>query len=476
MTRPSQPDLVLVMTDQQRHDHAGWVPGSPAATPHLTELARSGVVFEHSYSASTTCVPARTSLLTGLLDHRTRRLEPLHALEPGEFTLARALRAVGYRTALIGKMHLTPMRADHGFDHIEVSEHFSSYPGDPRTWDGYDHYHDWLAERGLADWRFEVPGGLGSPYPYPEETHPTSWVRDRTLELLDDRDRSQPLFLVVSFPHPHPPLNPPERWAARYRADDVHVDPEGHQLNRLLPKVFREATEQEGNPHRRVLSSNLALRRDELARTYALVDQVDDAVGAILPLLDLDRTVLWYTSDHGDYGARRGLVRKVPWIPFDDLARVPGFAAGGPVAGTSEGPGRRITEPVQSFDMVATFLDLAGAFAPDALAPGITLDPAWFDSISQRPLLTDPTTTVDPERLVWCALTMDWPMVRRGPHKYIRNQGWGNEVLFDVVGDPDETLNLAGHELGRDLTADLRAATDAQLAAASPPLPRLGRP
>ena len=129
---PSQPDLVLVMTDQQRHDHVGWWPGSPVRTPHLDALAASGVVFEAGYSASTTCVPARTSLMTGLLDHRTPYRERW-ALEQDFFTVPHALRAAGYQTALIGKMHFNPMRSSHGFEHVRVVEHLSAYAADPRS-------------------------------------------------------------------------------------------------------------------------------------------------------------------------------------------------------------------------------------------------------------------------------------------------------------------------------------------------------
>ena len=106
----SRPDLVLVMTDQHRHDQVGWFPGSPVRTPTLDRLAADGVVFDACYSSSTTCVPARTSLLTGRLDHRVAT-GTNRALVPGTPTVARMLRDAGYQTALVGKMHFTPMRA-----------------------------------------------------------------------------------------------------------------------------------------------------------------------------------------------------------------------------------------------------------------------------------------------------------------------------------------------------------------------------
>ena len=455
MTKARRPDLVLVMTDQQRHDQVGWLANSAVRTPNLDRLAASGVIFENAYSASTTCVPARTSLMTGLLDHRTPYTDPL-SLEQGFFTVPHALRAAGYQTALIGKMHFSPMRADHGFEHLEVCEHLNAYRDDPSTLRRLDHYHDWLRTQGLADWRFELPGGMDHPYPYAPETHPTSWVRDRTLAFLEERDSDRPLFLVVSFPHPHPPLNPPDQYASMYDPNSVIIDPEGAELNRRLPAAFRRNTEQADHPHRRVHPEAMAHHQAELARTYGLITQVDDAVGTIVDQLPLDDSLLWFTSDHGDFAGHRGLLRKIPWIPFDDLAKVPCFATGGRVAG-----GRREATPVQSFDFATTCLDLAG----------IDVDLDLLDGVSQRAFLADPSLRPDPDRVVWSAITMKWPMARRGPYKYIRELGWGEEVLFDVDGDSNESLNLAGHPMGLDLARELSAAVDRQLAATRPDLP-----
>lgn len=450
----SQPDIVLVMTDQQRHDQVGWFAGSPVRTPHLDRLAGDGVIFESCYSSSTTCVPARTSLMTGRLDHRVAT-GPNRAITQGTPTIASVLRDAGYQTALVGKMHFTPMRANHGFDHLEVAEHFTAYPGDPKGWAEYDHYHDWLADRGLPDWRFEVPQGTAAPYPFPEDTHPTSWVRDRAIEVLGRRDRDRPLLLVVSFPHPHPPLNPTERYASMYDPADSEVDPDDALRNAGLPNLFRQEMEADGPDNRRVRAERIQHHRRELALTYGSITQIDDAVDALVDHLDLERSLLWFTSDHGDYGGRRGLVRKVPWIPFDDLARVPCFATGGVVTG-----GRRIGSPVQSYDFVPTALAAAGLAMPYPA-------PDEGEGRSQLPLLTDPSTPEDDDRVVLSAFTMHWPMARRGRFKYIRELGWSEEVLFDLHADPGETTNLAASPEHEGVRAELCAAVDAELAAST---------
>jgi choline-sulfatase len=450
-----RPDLILVMTDQQRFDQVGYASAGPVRTPNLDRLAADGVVFEQAYSASTTCVPARTSLLTGLLDHRTPYVAPW-ALEPTFFTVPHALRAAGYQTALIGKMHFDPIRTPHGFEHMRVCEHLRAYRRPPEEQPELDHYHQWLHEQGLPDWRFERPDLDRVPYALPPETHPTSWVEQETLAFLRERDPDRPLFLVVSFPHPHPPVNPPEPYASLYDPDDCPVDPDAWEANAGLPARFVVATTQIDHPGRRVDRRQIAAHQADLARTYGLITQVDDAVGRITDELDLDHALLFFTSDHGDFAGHRGLIRKVPWIPFDDLARVPCFATGGLVKATRAEP-----NPMQSFDFAVTCLDYAG----------IDVDLSDFDGTSLRPVLSDPAASVPVDRLVYCALTMGWPMVRRGPIKYIRELGFGQEVLFNLEFDPGETVDFGPKDHARRLLGEFEAAVTDQLGRDVPSLP-----
>lgn len=457
-----QPDLILVMTDQQRHDQVGYASHGAVRTPNLDRLANEGVIFDAAYSSSTTCVPARTSLMTGVLDHRARHQGPL-ALEEGWWTVPNALRAAGYQTALIGKMHFHPMRADHGFDHVRLCEHLNAYSEDPRQTGRLDHYHDWLHTEGLADWRFETEDDMATTYRLDPATHPTSWVRDETLAFLEQRDPDRPLLLVVSFPHPHPPINPPEPYASRYDPEACWVDPAGAARNDGLPPQFRLATAQADHPNRRVDGAGIAATRATLARTYGSITQIDDAVGAIVDQLDLSDALLFFTSDHGDYAGNRGLVRKIPWIPFDDLAKVPCFATGGRVRG-----GRVEPSPMQSFDFAVTCLAQAG------IARDLDLD--QLDGIDLSPMLADPDASLDPDRIVFSALSVHWPMARRGVHKYIRESGWGDEVLFELAFDPAESVNVRFLDPDRTIIGELAAAVDERLAAGIADLPMFARP
>lgn len=428
-----KPNILLIMTDQQRADSMGYAGSVPSDTPNLDRLARQGVIFENAYSSSTSCVPARASLMTGLLHHRVPTVEAHGrvstanglALKPGQWTIARAFRDEGYQTALFGKMHFYPVRADHGFDVMHTCEHLpAGYAADVE-----DDYLLWLQSTGREDRRFDRPS-IPKPFPYEAEYHPTSWITRRSLDFLDNRDTSRPYFSVISFTSPHTPYDAPEPYASMYRPEDQLVPETGIEINADLPGPFLQAAMDSG-PGKffaplRVNEQADTHVREVLAAIRASIKYVDDAVGEVMKKIDLSNTIVFFLSDHGDYGGHRGYLGKIPWIPFDDLAKVPFFVTGAGVVG-----GRRISEPVQSFDCVPTALEFAAIKSP---MPDM-------DAVSLVSVLKD--GELDRDRPVFCSTTEGWPMIRRGYFKDIWHTGYNVHVLFDLQSDPIESINLA---------------------------------
>jgi arylsulfatase len=440
-----RPDIVLLMTDQQRHDQIGYVSDGFYETPALDALAARGVVFETAYSAAATCVPARIGLLTGMQPKRVPRRPPMFALEPGVWTIAHALRAAGYETALIGKMHFHPIHADHGFDVLRTSEHLNAtlHALTPDGMPDVDDYHQWLVDEGLATWRSlevgrapelePVPPGARTtaPFPYDIEHHATSWIEAEVRSFLDRRRTDQPLFLIVSFPHPHPPLNALDPYASRYDPADVEVPDPGFEVNDALPAPFVDALAGRTRGFRtwRVSEHGEDALRVRLTKVRALVRHIDDVVGRIVERFPADRTCVAFTSDHGDYAGHRGLANKVPWIPFDDLLRVPLIVAGPGISG-----GRRVDTLVQSSDLALTFCDAAAIDVPHE----------EFDGRSLWPLVSGAVQELDDDRPALFLSNPGWAGVRSGHLKLIGDFPSGTSVLFDLEQDPGESRNLAG--------------------------------
>lgn len=137
-----RPNILFLLTDQQRPDSLGCYGSEAAITPHIDALARGGVVFDNCYVQNPLCCPSRYSILTGRYPHSHGVRANWYAPRPGEVSFGAQLGRVGYATSMIGKMHLTPWYDTFGSDGriIAESKFHTTCPDD---YERFLNHHGW---------------------------------------------------------------------------------------------------------------------------------------------------------------------------------------------------------------------------------------------------------------------------------------------------------------------------------------------
>ena len=432
------PNIVFVIADQLRGDFLGCAGNLAASTPHLDRLAAEGAFFRHAYSSTPSCTPARAAILTGRSPWGHGMLG-YHRVRPRyENELPRLLGAAGWTTHVVGKNHFHPQRNDHGYQSVELDE-----SGRVESEEFVSDYRAWFAR--VAPDLDPDATGLGwndyraGVYALPEELHPTAWTADRAVAFLDERGAdAAPFLLKVSFARPHSPYDPPARFLDR-------IDPG------LVPPPFAAAWSQAAfgdfrNPDRHTAARNalpVEVALESRRHYLASLAFVDEAVGRVVDALErsgeLDRTVILFTSDHGDMLGDHHLWRKT--YAYEGSARIPwivwwgsGVAA---LRGAARGQVRE--EPVELRDVLPSFLDVAGLEGP-----------ASIEGVSTLPLLRDDggevqwRSWIDLEHATCYWPENVWNALTDGRTKYVYHAFDGREQLFDLTDDPGETIDLAG--------------------------------
>ena len=440
-----QPNILLIQVDQLA---ASFLPayGNPVArTPHLDSLVEQSVVFDSAYTNFALCAPSRFSMLSGRLASEIGAFDNGAEFASSTPTFAHYLRAAGYHTSLIGKMHFVGPDQLHGFDERLTTDIYPSSFG----WTG-----DWtqVREEHSNDSRsFELAG----PYLRTVQMDYDDEVAHRTRRKLYDvarreaLDGDQPWLITASFTHPHDPYQcRPEYWD-RYRSADID-----------LPVVERIAAA-DADPYSLRLRAQYGLsdfepNEEQIRRArhgyYGSISYIDDLVGQLLATLSetglVDNTVVVFTTDHGDMMGERGLWYKKSF--FEGASRIPLL-----VSWPKRFLPKRVTDNVSLVDLLPTFCELAGkqalAESADRL-DGRSLATLMDEGSDER--LDD---IVYGENLAEGA-TAPILMVKRGSLKLITSGG-DPEQLFDLETDPHELCNVAADPGYLSVATELRTLT-----------------
>ncbi|MGA1531129.1 MAG: sulfatase [Kiritimatiellia bacterium] len=428
----NRPNILILLTDQQRHDTIAAAGFPHMITPHLDRLVSMSTLYTHAHSSNPVCMPARHDLLTGLPGkaHGYFSNSDKSIKDPDLPTLAGLFSAAGYRTAAIGKCHFEPPREHHGYDELILMEELPVRRED-------DEYAMWLKEKGLGHLQ-NIHGVRPHIYHIPQcaqmdlEHHGSTWVADRAIDWLH-QNGDEPFLLTCGWIHPHPPWDIPEEYRGRYRERDL---PEAIPPGRAWP---------EPENHGAWFGDDDTPARKRAIREayYDSITCVDDAIGRVLNFLEeenlLEDTMIIFLSDHGEMLQDKGYYSKE--LPYEGSVRIPLVVKypGG------HGAGEVRHDFVDLLDILPTCLDVAGLTYP---AGGYTLPGSSIVRPRGRKVQIASTFGAPHSR---------WVMARTERYKYIYTYNGGREQLYDLLHDPEEMHPIHNPEVCAELRAEVLA-------------------
>jgi arylsulfatase A-like enzyme len=401
-----QPNLLFVFSDQHRWCDLGCYGNSEVHSPGFDAFAAQSVRFEHCISNSPLCVPARGSLLTGLLPLRHGAVSNDLSIRHDVASIAHVLDGAGYETGYIGKWHLAGVPRDQvvppgparlGFQEWKVNNCSHRYS------DTY--YHD------EENRRHAISG-----------YEPVSQT-DLAIDFLRRR-RDGPWGLVLSWGPPHEPYHDvPARHLERYRQRAL-------ALRRNVPAMICDRRD-------RTLSSGDVL--EHLRGYYAHITALDEQFTRLLAALEASgqrgNTIVVYTSDHGDMLGSQGFTNKQ--LPYDEAIRVP----------------LMIRWPERTFIGVSHALLGLTDLPVSVLGLMGLLYPGSVDGCDFHLAFCDPRVPGAEECYVFDYIPCHqayrrggeaWRALRTVRHTIARKADGSDWLLFDNVLDPWQLENLAG--------------------------------
>ncbi len=426
-----RPNILYVMTDQQRFDTIAALGNADIHTPNFDRLVRRGVSFSNAYSPTPVCVPARYIIRTGCLPPRTgcwANGKPQGVAGQAETItgrcgpyLAQVMAERGYRTFGIGKFHSVPHHEELGYQTHIHAEELADHQGpeaDPYFKDIYDNYPEYR--------HIEQPHGertemyyMPQVNPLPAHLNQEGWVTSHALTQLAIEDE-RPWFGFVSFIGPHPPLAPPVPFNRLYHPDRLPApyrgDPTLDNLDEYLPWMDQIIWADDVDDLR---------ARCCKARYYGEITYIDWCLGRLLDAVearpDADNTLIAFFSDHGEHLGDHGHWQKESY--FEASTHIPML----------------VSWPAR-LQAGATCDELVGLHDLFAIATAASGDCETRDGHDVLGMLAG---TVPPrDHLVGYygapGTNHFKMMIRRGPWKYIYFANGGNSLLFNVAQDPHE--------------------------------------
>lgn len=448
-----RPNVVFILTDDQRSDALGCMGHPHLKTPHIDRLAKEGVLFKNHFCTTSLCSPSRASILGGLYAHSHGVVNNFTDYPRDLPTFPRQLQSSGYATAYIGKWHM-------GED-------------DDSKRPGFDHFVTHRGQGKYFDTEFRANDGERKVVP----GYYTTVVTDMALEWMKKQEgREKPFMLMLGHKAPHSFYFPEKKYEKSFDHVRIPYPETAFQLDDKPKWISQRLSTWHGiygplfDWRKKFPDTSAAAMLDfeNMVRAYwGTLLSVDDSVGRLYAYLkesgQLDNTLFIFTSDNGLLEGEHGMVDKrtghEPSLRIPLVVRYPKLASSAKV----------IESQTLTLDFAASILEIC-----DAPPLPKTQGKSWKKLV----------TSGDPDwRTSWYyeynyekqfPYTPNVRALRTDEWKYIRYpHGDGSPdkhmaELYHLKTDPGETTNLIADEKYEATIAKLRKELDQRIAESHP--------
>lgn len=431
-TNSTKPNIIFILTDDQRFDAIGYAGNKYVNTPEMDNLAKSGTYFNNAIATTPICAASRASIWTGLHErsHNYNFQTGNIREEYMENSYPKLLKNNGYYTGFYGK---------HGVKYDKLESQFDVY-------DSYDRNNSFKDRRGYYYKTIEK-----------DTVHLTRYTGQQALDFLDTTSKEKPFCLSLSFsaPHAHDPAEAQYFWqpeSDKLLANTIMPAPELADDKYFLaqPEIVRKGfnrlrwTWRYDDPEK---------YQHSLKGYYRMISEIDVEISKIrekLKVKGLDKnTVIIVMGDNGYFLGERQLAGK--WLMYDNSIRVPLI-----IFDPRVNKHQDINDMALNIDVTSTIADIAGVSIPKT-----------WQGKSLMPIVKQETNTLERDTIL---IEHIWDFEEIPPSEGVRTKEWkyfryvndkSIEELYNLKKDPKETKNLIADKKNQKIAAALRAKCDA---------------
>lgn len=427
-----RPNIIFILTDDQRFDAIGYAGNQFVETPEMDNLANSGTYFHTAIVTTPICAASRASLFTGL--H-----ERAHNFNFQTGNVREEYMVNSYPTLLKNNGYYTGFYGKYGVRYNDLDKQFDEY-------ESYDRNNRYKDKRGYYYKTIDN-----------DTVHLTRYTGQKALDFIDkNANNEKPFCLSLSFSAPHAHDGAPEQYFWQNTTDNLLTDttiPEpalgDDKYFEAQPKMVRDGfnrlrwTWRYDTPEK---------YQHSLKGYYRMISGIDLEIKKIREKLEAKgiekNTVIILMGDNGYFLGERQFAGK--WLMYDNSIRVPLI-----VFDPRENKHQDIKDMVLNIDVPSTIADIAGVKAPET-----------WQGKSLLPIVKQETNTIDRDTIL---IEHIWDFSEIPPSEGVRTKKWKYfryvndktiEELYNLEKDPMEVKNLIGKKKYRGVADKLRAKLD----------------